>query len=471
MLEANSIGLISEEFEKNVKEFALSDEERPSCKFTSSYSKEDIREKKGYVDYGKFVIVFTYSFESPITAPKSILECRISFNKNNAVEYPLYDLLEIINPNDFKCYIFSYIESAERMRSCFSVLAGALRSYKQHIASIAEDEEKLKLLEEQRASNLKTLYGRFYNMASDADSEMLNFFDENYCSMYHMLFSSGRYNDFLKGNYQKAKKKYLRAKKLIRYEQRLLAFLTQLPPGEKYEAVTPELNTLNEGLKEASGNRGISIMLFSIFCFTPILLAGFAFLYLLVVKLAYKDAVYVTSLDLNSAMNMLLPAMLVSILLSYFWRRGISKRIFPKSHKKRAQYDNILNRNHENRLMRRFTYIALTGCMLFLFLSANSNLAFYENGFRNNLTFFSLDSEYIRYDRIDSVWQVSGRYNSLGMRIEQPYYIILLKNGTKLDFSSDVYDYQFSEKIIPILTEKGIKSCTASSEKEIKLMN
>jgi hypothetical protein len=55
------------------------------------------------------------------------------------------------------------------------------------------------------------------------------------------------------------------------------------------------------------------------------------------------------------------------------------------------------------------------------------------------------------------------------MRIENLYYIILLKNGDKLDFSSDVYDYQFTEKIIPLLTEKGIISRTAASEDEVRL--
>lgn len=469
MLEENSIGLISEQFEKNVKEFALSDENRPSYKFTSSHFKEDIKEKKGYIYYDKFIIVFAYSFESPMTSPKSILDCRVSFTKNDTVEYPFYDLLGIINPDDFKCYMFAYIESADRMRSCFSFLAEALRRYMPDIRLIAEDEEKLAFLDAQRTENLKTLYGKFYNMMFDGEDELNDFFNDNYCSMYHMIFSSGRYNDFLKGNYRKAKKKYLKAKKLIGYEQRLLDFLTRLPAGAKYDAAAPGLNTLDEVLKEATGNRGLGILLFSIFCFTPFLLVLFASFYLLVVKLIYRNAVFVTNLDLNSAMNMFLPAMLASILLSYYWREWISKRIYPKSHMKRLLYDKILNRRHEECVMRRFTYIVVTGCMLFLFLSANSILAFYDNGLSNNLTFFSLNGEYIRYDRIDSVWEISGRENSIGMRIENLYYIILLKNGDKLDFSSDVYDYQFTEKIIPLLTEKGIISRTAASEDEVRL--
>lgn len=466
-MQENSLGLISEEYEKSVKAFALSDERQPYYKFSSSNFKEDIKEKKGYVYYDQVALVFVYCFEKQIYAPKSILECRVRFLEDHtAFEYPFYDVLSIINPNDFKCYLFPYIECAERMRECFSYLSDAVKRYLPDIFAIAEDEKKLDLLKTEHLENLRAKFGRFYDTAVENDGE---FFEENYYLLYHLAFATDAYNCFLKGEYEKAKKKYLRSKNLFAYEKRLLAFLQSLPPGEKYEAVPPELNTLNDGLKEANKGSGSGIMLFSVFCFSPVLAAVFTSVYLLIVKLVYQNALYVTNLDMSSAFEMMLPAIFASMLLSFYLRERIVRLIYRKSYQKRIQYDSILNRKHEERVMRRLTYVVVTGCLIFLFLSVNNNLVFYEDGFRNNLKFFSLESEYIKYDSIDSVWEISGRENSFGMWIDSRYYIILLKNGRKLDFSYDVPEYQFEERIVPLLAEKGVKTCNAVTEDEVKL--
>lgn len=470
MQQDNNVGFISEEFEKNVKAFALSDERRPFYKFSESYFREDIKEKKGYVYYSQAVLVFAYSFEKQAYAPKSVLECRVRFLKDHtAFEYPFYDVLGVLNPSDFQCYIFPYIECAERMRNCFSFLANAVKRYLPDILAVAEDEKKLELLKAERTENLKAMFGRFYAWMDESDSETSDFFNENYYSLYRLSFSDRRYNHFLTGNYKKAKKEYLKVKRLLGYEKRLFAFMQSLSPGEKYEAAPPELNTLDEGLKEVKGKLGLSVLLFSLFCITPFLTAVFTFLYLLMVRLVYIDALYVTNFGPIAALEMMLPAILVSILLSYFLRRKISRLLFPKKHEKNCQYDSILNRAHEERLMRKLTYVLATGCLIFLFLTINKNLVFYEDGFKDNLKFFSLKSEYIGYDSVDSIWEISEKKNSLGMQMDNRYYIILLKNGRKLNYAYDVSDSQFEKKIVPLLAEKGVKICYAVTEDEIKL--
>lgn len=119
--------------------------------------------------------------------------------------------------------------------------------------------------------------------------------------------------------------------------------------------------------------------------------------------------------------------------------------------------------------MRKLTYVLATGCLIFLFLTINKNLVFYEDGFKDNLKFFSLKSEYIGYDSVDSIWEISEKKNSLGMQMDNRYYIILLKNGRKLNYAYDVSDSQFEKKIVPLLAEKGVKICYAVTEDEVKL--
>lgn len=476
MSEKNNFRLIVAEFVGLVNAFVSGDKLSPSCKIIPQYindnSKNDINELKANIYYNRFILEFVYSFENMINQPKSILECRVCFSKNdNLIEYPLYNLMHLINDKDFSCYFFPFIESPERMKLCFGVISNAVKRYLPSIEKIAASKEKTAFLKAEIKEEIKTFFGQssFSFLDSENSEKTMRLYMENYFSVLHISFSSDRYNAFLKGNYNKAIKKYSRTKKLTEYEKRLLCFMKNLPQGEQYTAADPCLNTLDGGLKIISGSEGLKAVLFSLMIFLPIFFIVYAGLYLIMLNLFYDNALYVTGSEFSKVIKMFLPALMTSIIIGYFRRNYITKLVDYDKIRHLILYDTILNRKHEENIMRKFGYFIITACLLFTIFSSASNIAFYSNGLRNNLDFFSLKGEYISYNKVDSVWSVSGVENRLGRWVDDPFYVMLLKDGRKIEFSSVVSYDLFEKNITPLLSDRDINSYKVNTVDEIVL--
>ena len=92
-------------------------------------------------------------------------------------------------------------------------------------------------------------------------------------------------------------------------------------------------------------------------------------------------------------------------------------------------------------------------------LMANSYAAFYKDGIRMpSETVFASDN--YAYSDIEKLVLAEGRYSVYGKYVPSEQYILVMKNGRKYQLSYEVTNDVIKEKIVPILTERGVPVTT-----------
>jgi hypothetical protein len=458
---------IIEAFCSNVESFAagqdlITHEILPICERPGS---NDVKEVIGRLYFRSFNFDFVYIVNNSILGigPKSILECRIWLSKGEKLlHFSLYDLMYLIDSINFKCYFFPYIENAKRMNICFAAITNDLNSFIPKIAAIAEDLSAV----EQAYICLKTDIASVWdkellvsNPSADKESAEISKEDsiERYYSWLRFRFASRGYSAFLSSNYKKAIKVYSKYKKRLAYEDRLLEFMKSLQGHKYYNAVLPELNTLKDGLKAETGTSESFPLFVSWAVITPFTLVIYLIIYYVGFYLLNLGAVYSTGIELYNAMFAFLPAFLTSIVLSYSFRRAIFRLFFRKSYQRRLDYDAILNTKSEDRFMKVFSKFVISGCLLFTMLFANTNISFHKDGLEDSTSMFSIKGKYYGYEQIESVWLVSGRYNSFNQWLDNPSYVIQLKSGKLIDLYQYLEFPDMERHVLPIFQENGFE--------------
>lgn len=457
-------------FANLVKEFTDSRKDTIFCDIIPIYIKGEqergLKEVIGRVYFHQFILEFAYIITSGVIGPKSILECRIQFSKSdNLIKCSLYDIMHLLDDKDFKCYIFPYIESRDRMQLCFNTLRRALDAYLPGIKQIADDDSR----KEQVISMIKSQINEFYNEdifeteSDDYFQGLVEFRVGSYHNWVRLRMCSNAYLNYLKGNYKKAVRQYKNYKNKTIYEQRLLDFIISLPEGTEYRAVDESQNTLRDGLREEKAMSVFLPVFVSWIVLTPILFAISLGFYYLLYFIKYNNSIYTTSCELYNAAFVFMPALLISIMLSYYTRKTAIKLIYRRKAEKLLQYDSIFNMKSENRFINKLAKLVVACSAIFIFLTVNWNISFYNNGFYDNSKYFKLQGAFIPYDSIDSVWLIKGRYNGFNEWLDNPSYVLLLKTGRTLDLYDYVEHADAEKKIYPVFIDKKLNIKTGKS--------
>jgi uncharacterized protein (DUF2344 family) len=70
---------------------------------------------------------------------------------------------------------------------------------------------------------------------------------------------------------------------------------------------------------------------------------------------------------------------------------------------------------------------------------------------------FSIKGKYYGYEQIESVWLVSGRYNSFNQWLDNPSYVIQLKSGKLIDLYQYLEFPDMERHVLPIFQENGFE--------------
>lgn len=431
--------------------------------------KQELKEVIGRLYYHQFDLDFVYSLKTCILGPRSVLSVRIWLSKNEkTMSCTLYDLMSLLDKDNFKCYIYPYIPNADLMNECFKTIAGDVKSFIPGIADIAANKD----LVEQVYDNVKADIAAVWNsklfepqdyIAPEVAEAILNYNIELYNDWLMLRYATGGYLTFLNGKYIKAIKSYSRYKKRLAYEERLLAFLKSLKEGECYDAVPNGLNTLREGLKAQNNAGELPVLLLAWLFATPVLLVLYLALYYLCLFIFSGKSLYNTGIELYNAMFVFLPAFLTAICLSYFMRKKVYALLFRKSAKRKLEYDAILNSSSEEKFMRGFTRVLVSLGLIFTVLLANTHISFKHNGIVDKSSPFSLRGTFYPYSEVNSLWRIEGRYNGFGEWLDAPSYVIVFKNEKKLDLYQYLEYSDMERHILPILTQKGFEVRKADS--------
>ncbi|MBQ8696867.1 MAG: hypothetical protein IJ519_04015, partial [Clostridia bacterium] len=144
-----------------------------------------------------------FIFNSRIGTIQNVLECRISLGCGEEyVDFSLYDLMYLLNENDFSCYLFPYIDSAERMETCLRLIFNGVMTYREQLSGIGQDERLCRRAKHHKKQEMLRFFKHdvFSEVKEQADP-ILAWRLRGYREWYLSRFCSKWYACYMNGDY------------------------------------------------------------------------------------------------------------------------------------------------------------------------------------------------------------------------------------------------------------------------------
>lgn len=410
-------------------------------------------------DHRDFKLEYTYTVSAAYLRAPSVFNIRVIFDYvAEPVKYPLYDIMYLLDPGNFKCYRFSYIESPETFVKCFDSIKDDLSTFIPRLSKIAADSKAREDIEEKFFERIKTFLHRDLRVhpLSGEEAEDRAEQIETFLLWSDARFDTVAYADYLSGRYTASIKKYRRFKNKSLYEMRLLSYMEGLEDGKPSGAVAPECNTVGEAASAGAG--GVEYLQFVIgwlILIIPSCLAALGVYYLFSLAFA-AGGLYATQYSLNSALFSIVTGLLCSVTFSpYVGSLGL---FFLKKKKREiAKKFNGAAKLKKSGCFSIFTKLILALAIVITFAYAGSGIVFNESGMRVRDHGFQFEGRYIAYSDVEYAATYEGVYDIYGEWVEGGSLAISLTNGSYIDLGYSVTEKQIEEKIIPILEAAGIE--------------
>lgn len=379
-----------------------------------------------------------------------------------------YDLMAHIvsAADDFRAQVFSHVESDERLCACFAEYRKFFGKYYGEICELFASVERTQCLLDGIRAEAHDIGGfEFTEELSDLVTRMTDL----YVSIQLMKYTSEPYLSFLSGNIDRARRKYGKMKKRTNYESRLNSFLQSLPKGAEYRAIPSEAFGYADMRTYLSNGAELGIFLIGYAIGTVLMLPLFVLLYMGFAYASSFDAIYYTGLDPYNIAFAALPSTLMGIVISYYLRLPICKIIHRKRLKKAMQALELASSKKTDRFMRGFFNVILCLSILVTALMANTGIVVTEQGVIDRGGYFALRGTLYPWEDIDSIWLIEGRENGLGKWVDAESYVILLKNGDKIDMYEYTEPKDVQDGALTYLEERLGEVQKARSEADILL--
>ncbi len=415
--------------------------------------------QKGYhsidanIMFKNFVLKLEYKINVSMLIPKSTVEMRFMFeNGKLPVEFSIYDILNIIDKDNFKCYTFSYVTTENKMKQVLNYLVDTFKQYKDKIEEISENADTIKEIEEDTEAKIKLFLNEDIFKSRDA------FYLMHMLELYYVVdvsrFTQDSYIDYTVGKYAKAIRKYNKLKgKLTSYEKRLVEHIKQ-NINQIQVPIEQEMNTLAQAKKLKNIKTELFPMYLSWLILTPMWCIIYDLVYYIATYFLYKDTIYVTG---SLLFAIFLPAFMTAIIHSCFTRNTVYKLLFRKKYNEIKALDEIENGGKIERVMSKLFQFIIAAGLVFSVLIANANIAFYEEYFKDNLDLLSINGTSYNYHDVYCVYKADGIINDFGQVVNNPTYVILLKGGEQINLYYDVEFEDAKNNIIPIFEKRGIE--------------
>ncbi len=423
-----------------------------------SFASRFIRDKDsaiGTLCFKSFNVEFEYCLECGGTVEKSGLNIIIDFSKRS--ELPLkcmvYDIIGLIEKDNFNCWFYCYIENAERMKLCFDRLSSDFTHILPKLIEFASSKDNLKKLENVLQKNIRATVGvEDINEVGDwvegleevTTDDAYEYLYSLYFGSQQCAFASDEYRDFLSGDWKKALKKYDKKKTKLIYEE---ALTEHIVTSKNTTPIIPkELECLRDGLKEYMGTSGFLPFMMSCAILLIPFFALSVLLYFLISLLLYRNVIYTTALEPYNALSCILPTFIGSIAGGYFARETIYRKFFKNKYQKMRDYERIFNTENTKKKMKVFLYLIYILVIIFVFLSSNNAVALSDTGLGVNETIFDLSGSFYSYDEIQYT------------EYKDNDYTIYFENGNSLELYKYATTSDTEQNILPLLELYGIET-------------
>ena len=426
-----------------------------SAVYSGLNGKGDLAKMTCTARYADFDIEYVYTAMAGMSF-YSVFNFRIIFDRSMPyIKYSPYDLMFKMDPDDFFCYTYAFIESPERMTQIIKSLEPRLYGMLKKLEKLCKSKADMSDIFDKFSDSVNAYYGKDVFRAADADDEDF----EQYMSAYYMsddaFYTSKPYAQYLHGDYNAAYNGMRRMRNKSYYQIRLMTFMATL--DGKYYAVAKDCASTADAVYagRAQVTRFIvSVLLMIIPSF--LLLVGIHYLSSLII---YRGALWSDAWFILNSLSYLTSAFLPAFAFAPY-TKGITLMFFGK---KRREYlcalDKITFAKRQNGCL--FIILCVVAAMIVfnVILMTNSYAAFYDDGVRMpSETLFASDN--YTYSDVEKLVMAEGQYSVYGKFIPSEQYILVMKNGKKYQLSYEVTSDIIKEKIIPILVDHGVPVTT-----------
>ncbi len=414
---------------------------------------------KGYhsvdasIMFKNFVLKLEYKINISALLPKSTIEMRFMFeNGKLPVEFSIYDLLNVIQPNDFKCYTFSYITTEYKMKEVLEYLVDTFRGYKEEIEKTSQNAENIKVLENLVEEKIKLF------LREDILKSRNAFYLMHMLEWYYVLdisrFTAASYINYTTGEYNKSIKGYKKLKgKLTDYEQRLVEHM-KLNSHEIQTPVRDDMNTLAKAMKLKNAKTGLVAMCLAWIVLMPIWCTIYDLVYNIARYFFSKDAVYVVY---ELPIIIFFTAFITAMVHTYFTRRIVYKLLFKKKYNEIKALEEIQHNEKREQFINKLLQFVIAASLVFAVLIANTNMTFFKGHFKDNSNLLDIKGTEYNYKDVYCVYKANGALNNLGEVVNNPTYVIVLKGGTQINLYNIATFEDIKQNIIPILENQNIE--------------
>ena len=431
------------------------------AEYSGIFKKEELSKMICTARYADYDIEYVYTATGGLGF-YSVFNFRIIFDRSFPyIKYSPYDLMYKIDENDFTSYTFAYIETPERMTQIIEAIKPKLYDLLGKLDRLCHSKADMSDIFDKFSDSVNACNGKdVFRITNDPEDEDYDEFEQIMYSYYLVddaFYVSKPYAQFLRGDYNAAYNGMRRVKNKTYYQIRLMSFIASLE--NKYEAVPEGCDSTADAVYSFGAEIAsyfISALLLLLPC--AAVMIG---LHYLCAAIIYHGALWADAWSFISIVGYYSSAALPAFAFSYYAKR-ISYVFFGK---KRRTYLTALHNISRGRRYVGCSFVitcAVTLLILFSILTyVSSYAAFYNDGVRLPSESGFFVSENYSYSDVEKMVKAEGSYNIYGKYVLNEEYILILKNGGKYYLSYEVTNDTVKDKILPILTGKGVPVVTA----------
>lgn len=442
------------QFEKSARALCA-DSKGLFCEIANEYKgitqAQNLKRKTAKIYYNTFVIEFMYTAHGIMGVINSILSCNVYLDKSEtSVGIPLPLVTDYCGMDVKAPLCIPFITNEQGMAQAFCCIAKEVKTLLPTVEKICCEAEQVGELRQKFIDEMRDVFQiEITELLFEQRIALMDFFINR--------FSNGAFLSALRGNCVKAAKQLSKSKNLTGYERRMKRiWLTS--DDDSFG----ELSAVLRNAKAFSGygtskveRKEFAAVFIAWLALFPLLSVLYLGLYAALVWIAGWNSVYLLGPSYNYP-YCLCAGFLTAIAVSYFTRFFFFKRLFKKDYVQYCEMEYITNIEASHKLMKGFFTVIAVGCVALFVLLANWNLKFLQDGFVDNTKFLSLDGEYYSYNEVAYVYYKSNRVNSYGELIDNPSYVLVLKDGYEIDLYEHAALSDYSGDLIDFLYEKGI---------------
>lgn len=404
-----------------------------TLKRNTSRSSDEITSYLHRFEFESFFLSVIYTPKrSDLTSAPSTLEVRISLDRSETLYFFMpTDLIPFINPKDMLCRYYPYIESPERLASCYRDLLESLVPYLDDFERLASNDET----RERAYRDLKNEMARCYGEDIDKESGKGEDYDRALAAMrfFHFVkwkssfYSSNEYAAFCSGNTTALSAIAFRGARPD-YIKHLALSSFGMPQGN-FTAVQKESASLPACVEATRNARNTKIFAIALAITLPLVAILLTFLYFAVANAVGADSLFYSATTAAAYIDILSSVFIGAFALAIVSYPLILRLFFKKRYAAYRPYRDMNRESEKKTLFPKTRYLLLFLCVMFTIFTACRGVRFYEDRILVQSRFIPSTPIQLDYEDVKSVEAKDNANGSF-------YYVITMENGDTISLAS-----------------------------------